>query len=184
MAVHDGSVIVAEELFAADRSAGGTLFPLLEAMLKRVSGIEQIAIGVGPGSYAGIRIAIAAALGLGMATEARLVGIPSVAALADGHYAAIGDARRETFYWTEVKAGICLDGPRLVDEIELRGRLAASPLPVFATEPLVVAPHAQQAIPSARTLAELAARDRGIVMREVLEPIYLREPHITKAKGS
>ena len=37
----------------------------------------------------------------------------------------IGDARRETFYFTHVERGVCLEGPLLATETELRDRLRA-----------------------------------------------------------
>ncbi|RYF02799.1 MAG: hypothetical protein EOO40_12900, partial [Deltaproteobacteria bacterium] len=69
--------------------------------------VDQIVIGLGPGSFAGVRISIAAALGMQLIQDAELVGIPSVAALETGtpRYIAVGDARRDTFYWSEVEAG-------------------------------------------------------------------------------
>jgi hypothetical protein len=37
-------------------------------------------------------------------------------------------------------------------------------------------------LPRASKLALLAAAGRGIVARDDLEPLYLREPHITKPR--
>src|SRR4051812_32851445 len=45
--------------------------------------IDLIAIGLGPGSYAGIRSAIAVSQGWQLASETRLLGISSVEVLAD-----------------------------------------------------------------------------------------------------
>jgi tRNA A37 threonylcarbamoyladenosine modification protein TsaB len=132
-----------------------------------------------------VRIAIAAALGLELALGAKLVGLPSVAALdvSVPEYAAIGDARRETFYFTRVERGICVEGPLLASELDLRARLdAAAGLPIFATVEVPQFPNTQIALPSAAILARLAADERAIVARNELEPIYLREPHITQPK--
>ena len=147
--------------------------------------VDQIAVGLGPGSFAGVRIAIAAAIGLRLSFGAKLVGIPSVAALdtASLVYLAIGDARRETFYFSRVENGVCVEGPLLATAAELTQRLAESAdLPVFATEPVPAFSSAQIALPSAAILARLAAQQRGIVATENLDPIYLREPHITQPK--
>ena len=179
-------VLTFEERFSADRSHTATLFVALERARALAPRIDQIAVGLGPGSYAGIRIAIAAALGLELATGARLVGIPSVAALemAAPAYLAIGDARRETFYFTHVVQGVCVEGPLLTTEAELTVRLDALPgLAVFATEPVPGFPRAEIALPSATILARLAAEGRGILAERDLEPIYLREPHITRPKS-
>src|SRR4051812_34034988 len=105
--LREGEMLL-EQNFVADRSQSSALFPLLESARRLVSKIDLLAIGLGPGSYAGARIAIAAGLGFSLATGAELVGLPSIVALeteAD-EYLAIGDARRETFYFSHVRAGV------------------------------------------------------------------------------
>lgn len=182
--LQDGAMIL-DDQFMADRSHSASLFTTLERVLGEHPRIDQIAIGLGPGSYAGIRISIAAALGLQLAHNAELVGLPSVAGLAAklDDYVAIGDARRETFYFTRVEGGICTDGPRLLTESELRETLGAfAGLPVFTSAPLPAFPEAQVVHPSAAILGRLAAEQQGITARGDLEPIYLREPHITRPK--
>jgi tRNA threonylcarbamoyladenosine biosynthesis protein TsaB len=176
--------LVLDEVFTADRSHSSALFPIVERAKAAAPKVGMIAVGLGPGSYAGVRIAIATAIGLGLATDAELVGIPSVAALEAGavDYLAVGDARRETYYYTRVMDGVCVEGPLLVDEAGLRGRVSGG-LPVFAGAPLAIVPRAVVALPRASRLALLAAAGRGIAMRDDLEPLYLREPHITTAKA-
>jgi tRNA threonylcarbamoyladenosine biosynthesis protein TsaB len=178
----DGRLVV-DDVFTADRSHSSALFPIIERAKAAASRIDTIAIGLGPGSYAGIRIAIATALGLGLASNATLVGIPSVAALETDatSYIAIGDARRDSFYFTRIEDGICAEGPLLLDEAALRHRIATG-LPVLVPAPLAIAPAAVVALPRASKLATLAAAGRGIVARDDLEPLYLREPHITTPK--
>lgn len=179
----DGDVRL-DESFTADRGHSALLFPILERARSLAPRIDLVAVGLGPGSYAGVRIAIAAALGFEMGLGARLVGVPSVATLATParRYLAIGDARRATFYFTEVENGVCVDGPRLLSEAELRAVLAGATLPVLCAAAVPGFPGAVEALPDAVRLARLAAADRGIVARGELEPIYLREPHITQPK--
>lgn len=177
-----------EENFVADRSHSASLFTVLERALAAISGehLDQIAIGLGPGSYAGVRIAIAAAIGLEFGLGARMVGVPSAAALetAEPHYLAIGDARRETFYFTRVENGICREGPLLATESDLRARLAGRPtLPAFTSAPIPEFPDARIALPSAAKIARIAAEGIGPPLTGDLEPIYLREPHITQPKA-
>src|SRR5947209_2188686 len=52
------------ERFGASRGHGSELFVSLERARSLVSRCDQIVVGLGPGSYAGVRIAIAAAIGL------------------------------------------------------------------------------------------------------------------------
>jgi len=181
----EGRVLL-DEACLSDRNHGCALVPLLERARGLAGRFDRIAVGLGPGSYAGVRIAIATAMGLGMAMGANLVGIPSVAAWACGEdrHLAIGDARRETFYFTKVERGICTEGPMLLDAPGLLARIVESPgWPVLSAEPLALVPQAVVAVPSALTLARLAADGRGICAEGDLEPLYLREPHITLPKA-
>jgi tRNA threonylcarbamoyl adenosine modification protein YeaZ len=174
--------LVFEERFLADRSHSSTLFAALEKARATAARFDRIAVGLGPGSYAGVRISIAAALGLNFVLDAELVGIPSVAAL-DAPvpaYLAIGDARRDAFYFTAVDHGRCIAGPALDSEEGVRQAITELGLPVFGTEPIPAFPSALVAIPSAAIIARLAAQDCGILQRGDLEPLYLREPHITQ----
>jgi len=180
-----GGELRLDEMFTADRSHSASLFAVLERARALVPTIDVVAIGLGPGSYAGVRIAIAAAIGLELGLGARLVGLPSVTALETDapRYVAIGDARRETFYFTRVEEGVCAEGPLLVTAEELAERLAgAAELPVFAPAPLAAFPQAVIALPVAARLARLAVQNRSIVARGDLEPLYLREPYITQPK--
>ena len=193
---HQGSVavlcagkIVFSESCGAGRSHSSQLFATLEralASLPEGGRIDRVAVGLGPGSYAGVRIAISAAAGFALATGAELVGLPSIVALEEGEYIALGDARRESYYFAHVRKGQCLEGPVLLSAEELAQKLAACPLPVLASEeiPAVIPAALAFRTPCAERLARLAAADLSIVARGDLEPIYLREPHITQAKQS
>lgn len=179
----DGDVFAGQE-FACKRSLSADLFPVLERLLEGVPVVDTIVVGLGPGSYAGVRITIAAALGLQSVFGCNLVGIPSVAALGSvrGSYQAIGDARRGTWYYSQVHDGLCEEGPLLLESgEELRAALSRGVGPVRSSEALPPEWNSQMQAPKAAVLAELAALGRGILQRSDLEPLYLREPHITSA---
>jgi tRNA threonylcarbamoyladenosine biosynthesis protein TsaB len=181
-----GGAVRLEETIVADRSHSASLFAVLERARALAPAIDIVAIGLGPGSYAGVRIAIAAAMGFELGLGARLVGLPSVAALETeaSRYVAIGDARRESFYFTLVENGVCVEGPRLFGAEELRAKLRDSGgVPLLAPAAVPAFPEAAVAFPSAARLARLAAADLGIVARGDLEPLYLREPYITQPKA-
>jgi tRNA threonylcarbamoyladenosine biosynthesis protein TsaB len=172
--------------FQAERSHSSELFVALEKARGYAGRFDRVAVGLGPGSYAGVRIGIAAAIGMNLILGAELVGIPSVCALEteEEDYFAIGDARRGSFYFTWIHRHTTQDGPRLANEREVREEIAARALPVYATAPVPAFPSVQIVRPSALILAEMAVEGIGIVQRETLEPLYLREPHITQPKAT
>lgn len=190
VALWGGGRVLFEETFPSKRSLSADLFPVLWRLLEPVGAVDRVVVGLGPGSYAGVRIAIAAALGLQAVWGCELVGIPSVAALsgAGERYQVIGDARRGTWYYTRVERGVCVEGPLLADSADaLRGLLQKATggegqcMEVYATEPLPSEWGAGLRFPSAAALASLAAGGIGIVQNAALEPLYLREAHITKS---
>ena len=169
------------KVFPADRKDSGLFYENLSAIQETSGTPENIVVGLGPGSYAGVRIAIATAIGLCAASGARLLGLPSICAFDQEEYLAVGDARRDSFFFARVVDGECVEGPTLATEPELRDLLDRQPeLPVFATQPLPQFERVTVAHPCALRLAELALRVEG-AGEEMLEPIYLREPHITTA---
>jgi tRNA threonylcarbamoyl adenosine modification protein YeaZ len=180
----DDGAVRFDHRFVADRTHSSALFSAIEEARNNAGDWNKIVVGLGPGSYAGVRIAISAALGLALTTGAEFLGLPSVATMdvEPRRYAVIGDARRETFYWTLVEAGLCAEGPSLIPAEDLRERLAGMHVPVFASEDVPGFP-ATLAYPSALRAAHLALAGHGISARGDLEPIYLREPHITRPKA-
>jgi tRNA threonylcarbamoyl adenosine modification protein YeaZ len=171
--------------FAADRKHSGQFFENVQICVERFGQPDQIVIGLGPGSYAGVRIAIAAAIGLGAAAKARLTGIPSICGLevAELEYCVIGDARRQSFFFARVQNGNVVEGPVLESALELATRLRKSTVPVYSSEELPHFPTAKRAYPAAGRLVEVGAFHADKI-DGVLEPIYLREPHITVAKAT
>ena len=84
----------------------GTGFQLIQSL---------IAVGTGPGSYTGVRIAIAAAQGVALSRNVWCVGWSSLTAPdieVPDSYPIIGDARRQSFYLARVENG------RLLPDLE------------------------------------------------------------------
>jgi tRNA threonylcarbamoyl adenosine modification protein YeaZ len=168
-----------------DRKSSAAFFQNLEAVTKKFR-TEIIIVGLGPGSYAGTRIAISAAIGLQLSCNARLIGLPSVCAVeCDAQeYCMIGDARRKSFFFARVRDRALAEGPTLYSEAEMKKKLdkTESTIPIFCSESL---PQFQRAViryPSAFVLGRVAQEaGRGFFLPP-LEPIYLREPHITMPK--
>lgn len=174
-------------VFANDRKHSGLFFQNLQLCSREFGAPDAIVVGLGPGSYAGVRIAIATAVGLRTASAAKLIGVPSICAIdpAGHEYCVIGDARRASFFFGRVRDGRLIEGPSLHSGAQLEVKIMESKLPLYVSEPLPQFPKATLAFPSARRLAEVA-RDQieEIPDSHSLEPIYLREPHITVPKAS
>src|SRR5690349_12411360 len=87
-----------------DRKNSATFFENLHEVRKKCGAPETIIVGLGPGSYAGTRIAISAAIGLQLSCDARLIGYPSICAIeCDAQeYCVIGDARRKSFSFARI----------------------------------------------------------------------------------
>ncbi|MDQ3768228.1 MAG: tRNA (adenosine(37)-N6)-threonylcarbamoyltransferase complex dimerization subunit type 1 TsaB, partial [Actinomycetota bacterium] len=78
------------------------LLPLCNALLERArlrfAELDRVAVGLGPGTFTGLRIAIATARGLAHAGGAQLTGVPTLEVVAAGANVpavlAVLDARR------------------------------------------------------------------------------------------
>jgi tRNA threonylcarbamoyladenosine biosynthesis protein TsaB len=180
---NDGEPFV--RIFANDRKHSGLFFENLQRCSREFGPPDVIVVGLGPGSYAGVRIAIATAIGLRAASATKLIGVASICGMdiAAREYCVIGDARRASFFFGRVSDGRLMEGPSLHSRVELELKIRESSVPLYSSEPLPQFPKATLAYPSARRLAELARAQIGeIAETRSLEPIYLREPHITVAK--
>jgi tRNA threonylcarbamoyladenosine biosynthesis protein TsaB len=169
-----------------DRKNSSLFFENLDAATKKLGVPETIIVGLGPGSYAGTRIAISTAIGLHVSSGAHLIGFPSICAMeCDAHeYCVIGDARRKSFFFACVRANDLVEGPTLFSESELKLKLDAIEIetPVFTSDSLSQFDRAVIRFPSALLLAKLARAAQHTFSLPPLEPIYLREPHVTMPK--
>jgi len=183
---------------AACQSAGQSTraFALIEQALHE-AGVEReavdcLAVGLGPGSYAGIRSAIAVAQGWQIARHVSLLGLCSVEALAvqaqekglHGRLHFLVDAQRNECYAAtyEINVGTI----QLVTPLRLLTAAQAATLwqdgrAVVGPELLARYPHAEVLLPDAAALGRLAANRTDFVSGDALEPIYLRETAFVKA---
>lgn len=178
--VRDGEIL-AETSFECPRGRGGELFAALESVLSDAPKIDRVVVGIGPGSYNGIRSAIAVAWGIATARNIPLVGVPSLLGLPGSEYIAIGDARGGHFYFAHVGGGGFVVFPEAIDEKQVMSRLAALPsLPVHVPAPVAIFSGGIVAHPVAYRLAE---RSGGFAPSESIpEPLYLKPPKITEPR--
>ena len=158
---------------------------LSEANVARTE-VEVITVGLGPGSYTGIRAAIAVAQGWQLALGVKLLGISSVEALAAraqaekifGRVNVVVDAQRGEFYLSTWD--ISADKREEVTPLKI---VSAAEVAEPARKGIAcVGPVAQTLLfPDAASLALLATGPANFVSGDRLEPIYLRETTFVKA---
>jgi tRNA A37 threonylcarbamoyladenosine modification protein TsaB len=99
-------------------------------------------------------------------------------------YCVIGDARRSSFFFARILENEVIEGPTLFSEVELKENLESleSATSIFSSELLPQFQRPVVSFPSAPILARLAKEPRRRFCLPPLEPLYLREPHITIPK--
>jgi tRNA threonylcarbamoyl adenosine modification protein YeaZ len=180
------------------RGHAEALMPMVaEAMAEAALAFAQldlIAATTGPGSFTGVRIAIAAARGLALVTEARLFGTDSLtvmAKVAAEHlrgepFAVAVDARRGMLYFAFYDgAGRKLEGPQLIAPDDAAALLPATLRRAVGSGagPLAEAA-ARHKHPIEATMLELqpSAASLAVIALEsgetsaTLRPLYLRPP--------
>jgi len=173
-------------LGAASETGGRNALALVERALAQAhierEEIEMIAVGLGPGSYTGIRGAIALAQGWQLGRAVKLVGVSSSECLmaqvdrADP-YAVVIDAQRDEFYVEWPGAPLRLAARPEVEELRATRQLIGPGISSIF----------QGAIdldPDAATLGRIAAVRGDFVPGDKLEPIYLRATAFKKAAPS
>jgi tRNA threonylcarbamoyladenosine biosynthesis protein TsaB len=189
---HGSGRVVDHATFTTDRAHNAAIFaPLSQLVEKYRDQLDGIVVGLGPGSYGGVRVGLAVANGLSVAMELPVIGGNSLEAweTADDSYLVVGDARRGSFFVAVVRDRKLQGEPELVDDSDLDGFLApllAEGLAVHTCDAKVVEAVAG-AVLSYPEAGRLAARYRDADLnghvQTALEPVYLRAPYITVPKA-
>ncbi|MGL5340116.1 MAG: tRNA (adenosine(37)-N6)-threonylcarbamoyltransferase complex dimerization subunit type 1 TsaB [Aeromonas veronii] len=140
-------MLVGDKLFSrweeAPRDHTRKILPMVQAVLEdagiSLSDLDAIAFGRGPGSFTGVRIGISVAQGLAFGAGVPLIGISTLAAMAQGAYRLDGaeqvltaiDARMNEVYFGRyelIDGRMQLVGDEVVSEpaalVDVRGKLA------------------------------------------------------------
>jgi len=182
-----------------------TLLPLVQKVLTRVglalTGVDMLAVSVGPGSFTGLRIGVAAVKGLAWAAGIPCIGVSTLAALAamhethDGIIVSALDARRgqvyaAVFYGSrQIIEDMALGAGELVHYINSterhRGRsllcgdgadIVAAAMDAAGRE-YVLAPaesRLQNAVGVAKAAERMLAEGYEPISADALNPVYLR----------
>jgi len=154
--------------------------------------VDCLAVGLGPGSYTGIRSAIALAQGWQLARGTRVVGVSTVECLAvqaqagsiPGPYHIVIDAQRNELYHAcyKIEAANPVEvEPLRIASVEDVGRKVAAGGTVIGPEAARWFPAGHVMYPDAVMTGQLAAERGKVMAAEMLEPIYLRETAFVKA---
>lgn len=183
LATPDGELIAIDG-WTSDRRQGHEVLPHLLALLKQqrrdLAEATGVGVGLGPGSFTGLRVGMSLAKGLALALDLPLVGVPSLVSwlvAEPGCQAAVARAGAREAY-------LLLRGdeaPRIVDRDGLPEQAAGAPLvaPVELAAAFglgnVLPPH-RAAGAVARAAAHHLSADPSGDDLERLEPAYLRAP--------
>lgn len=207
VSITDGSILRAFRYEERSRGHAETLLPLIKALMDEAQttfdDLDLIAVSVGPGTFTGLRIGLAAARGLALASNTPCIGITTLEALAASvkpeiakgrPIVATADARRKEIYIQSFTYNEEGTSPEPLCEAEaVPIELADHALP---KEPYVILGNGSSLLqsagkiqsslceildldpnPDARIIAALAAK-RGIPPKgsPAPAPVYLRKP--------
>ena len=191
LAVVCGHEVRFEASFQSERSHNARVFaPLRESLEAAGDDLNGVVIGTGPGSYTGVRIAIAAGQGIALSRGVWCAGWSSLTApelVTVPNYRVIGDARRQSFYLAEVKNGCLMPDIETVPHEVARERCSdGSMWLTFDPKVPLDLPQVSQTRPNALRLAQIVAALPVAELRELIArpliPHYLAEAFITKPK--
>ena len=172
--------VLAERVTVDSRGHAETLTPnvlaaLAEAAL-RMSDLQAVVIGCGPGPFTGLRVGMATAAAYGHALGIPVHGVCSLDAIGIdtiGDVLVVTDARRREVYWARYRDGVRVDGPSVNPPADVpAGAEAVAGSPEHAA--LFDLPLLSPVYPTASGLVRAA--DWTVTEPEPLLPLYLRRP--------
>jgi tRNA threonylcarbamoyladenosine biosynthesis protein TsaB len=185
-AVATSALVDGDEVLGERVSRAQTLLEDVDALLRQAgahpSDLDRLAVGLGPGSFTGVRIGLAVARGLALSLELPGSGVSTLAALAAGAPDALPviDAKRREIF-TLVGGEPCVLAPQelpLDEATVCVGDGALRYRALLEERGGVVPPDDDERhVPRARFHAALAGEPGSV---DELEPLYLRVPDAEK----
>jgi tRNA threonylcarbamoyl adenosine modification protein YeaZ len=197
---------LARESIPMERGHAEALLPMLDRVASQVEGgfesLDRVAVTVGPGSYTGLRVGIAAARGIGIAADIPVIGVATLSAFLAplmagdkrGLFTAAIDAKHAQIYVQAVATGgRVIIPPSLMgirDAIRLLGSgpilVSGSAAPILAAEARMQGVDIQ--VDEAALFPDIAwvARLGAIAdpTQALPKPLYLREPDAKPQDGA
>lgn len=179
----------------SDGGRSAPVFALIDELLERAGwrrrDVEGLLVGLGPGSHAGVRSALAIAQGWQLARSIRVAGVRSIDALAiaaservsaGSPFGVVVDAQRGEFYFAEHEAGavpVELSDLRIISRDHLR-EASQRGLALFGPDLDLEDVSVECLHPRA---VDLARRPGGVDWCEAnaLNPVHLRRVEFVKA---
>jgi tRNA threonylcarbamoyladenosine biosynthesis protein TsaB len=178
-AVATSALVDGVEVLGERTSRAQTLLEDVDALLRqggaRPADLDALAIGVGPGSFTGVRIGLAVARGLALSLDLRGAGVSTLDALAAGAPGALPviDAKRNEVF-TLVEGRPAALAPDDVRGVLCVGDGAVRYREILEANGAEVPPDGDERhLPRARFHAQLAHDLRDV---SEIEPLYLRLP--------
>lgn len=188
VAVHDGERVLGEATGTGAMAHGELLAPTIADALRQAGAtmrdVTDVAVGVGPGPFTGLRVGVVTALTLG-STGITTHGVCSLDILAaevglDTPFIAATDARRREVYWGLYDGGRRIEGPAVDRPADLAALHKGVPVFGRGGELYADLVPAQPGPldPSAAVLASGVAA--GSFDELPLQPLYLRRPDVSQ----
>ena len=150
--VDDGKVLF-ESFHEGAMDHGKAITELVSQALKVCPVPNQVVVGMGPGSFTGLRVGITFAHTFALARNIPIIGVCSLDAIVidQDEYTVAIDARRKEIYWASYKSGQRISGPAVNKPAEVKGFIIDQ-------------------YPDMKKLVELSKT------QNITEPMYLRRP--------
>lgn len=211
MASGNGCRVVVSRKVDLRHGHAAILVPMVNEVMQAagidLKALHAVAVGIGPGGFTGLRIALATARGFGLALGKPVIGITNFQAAAanlpenvqrgDTQPAHMGgilvmiDSRREEPYVASLDADLLFcTPPRFMTIPDIAAMIAAARPAIVTGDGLGLWPHELPAgarriaaMADAESILRLAADPAGRFAQKPV-PLYLREPDVSVPKAS